>query len=839
MKHPPLLWCRTWLFALCAVGILCGCHAERPAAPAAAGTSPAVPAAAARSSAAPEQAAPAAPATPAAAPAKAEPGGVKDSANDWANWRGPRQDGTSPEKGLPDKFSIDPSDADSNLVWKAPYGGRSCPIIMDGHVYIINGAGGGVTDKERETQQERVLCLDADSGKLLWEHRFNVFLTDIVADRLGWSNPAGDPETGNVYAHGTQGFLFCFSKDGKIVWQHELTEEFGRISGYGGRLAGPAVDGDLVYISMLNSSWGDLAMGGNRFLALDKRTGKVVWWSSTGARPKDTYSSTPVFATINGERLLISGGGDGGVHAFQARTGKKVWSYFFGDGAVNISPIVHGTRVYIGHGESNPDTNRQGRVICLDAAEVKDGEPKLLWHREGIKAKFSSPILHDGRLYVCDLNARMYCLDAETGKDIWKFTYGRNGFGSPVLADGKIYIGAVNSTFNILKPGDKKCERLYEQYFPSRPGEAEVELNGSPAVANGRVYFLTSTDCYCIGKKDRSSASTSAPAEGKADAGDRDGKPAQLLVYPADVTLFPGESADFKVRLYDARGNFLHEAKDVEWSLGPMPPPVPPGGAAAPARPPATGAAPATPPNLQGEIDKEGHLTVAKERPLQFGVVIAKAEGLTGRVRVRVAPGLPFVADFSKVPVGRTPAGWVNTQGKFVMTDHKGKHVLVKTVTNPSPLVARANAFISVPTLSDYTIQSDMMGAKKGDDLPDMGLLANRYHLFLEGNTQRLRLVSWEKLPRIDKSIAYSWKSDTWYTLKLTVELHDGKARVRGKIWETGQSEPQDWTVELEDPVPNRHGSPGLYANAVGVEGEDSPGTPIYFDNVRVTPNKQ
>jgi outer membrane protein assembly factor BamB len=429
------------------------------------------------------------------------------SAGDWADWRGPHQDGTSPEKGLPDDFSIDPNNP-KNLVWQAPYGGRSCPLVMDGHVYIINAAGGGVNAAQRETQQERVLCLDADSGKLLWEHKFNVFLTDIVADRLGWTNLAGDPETGNVYAHGTQGFLFCFSKDGKVLWQHSLTEEFGRISGYGGRLAGPAVDGDLVYVSMLNSSWGDLAMGGDRFLALDKKTGKIVWWASTGARPKDTYSSTPVFATINGERLLISGGGDRGVHAFQARTGKKVWSYFFGDGAVNISPIIKGNLVYIGHGESNPDTNRQGRVVCLDAGQVNNGEPKLVWKRDGIKAKFSSPVLHDGRLYVCDLNARMYCLDAETGKSLWEpaaFPYGRNGFGSPVLADGKIYIGAVNSTFSIIKPGDKKPEKLYEQYFPSAGG-GEVEINGSPAVANGRVYFLTSTDCYCIGKKDAGGA---------------------------------------------------------------------------------------------------------------------------------------------------------------------------------------------------------------------------------------------------------------------------------------------------------------------------------------------
>jgi outer membrane protein assembly factor BamB len=769
-------------------------------------------------------------------------------AGDWADWRGPHEDGVAPDKNLPDKFSLDPKDTDSNLIWKAPYGGRSCPIVMNGRVYIINGAGGGNNSEERAsaegrlTQQERVLCLDADTGKVRWEYKFNVWLTDIVADRLGWTSMAGDPETGNVYAHGTQGFLFGFDKDGKVLWQHSLTEEFGRISGYGGRLSGPAVDGDLVYISMLNSSWGDQAIGGDRFLALDKRTGAVVWWGSTGARPKDTYSSTPVFATINGERLLISGGGDGGVHAFQARTGKKVWSYYFGEGAVNISPVVHGTKVYIGHGESNPDTNRQGRVVCLDAGQVTGGKPKLVWKRDGIKAKFSSPVLHDGRLYVCDLTARMYCLDAETGKDLWRpaFSYGRSGFGSPVWADGKIYVAAVNGPFSILKPGDTRCEQLHEQYFPAGPFGDPV-LNGSPAVANGRVYFLTSDECYCIGKKEHRTSSSSARTEAKADEGDQDGKPAQLQIVPADVTLHPGEETPFRARLYDAKGNFLRDVQP-EWSLGPMPPPVFPAGMA-PARPPAAagggGAAPAGPPDLKGEIDKDGHLTVAKAPPLQFGVVVARAEGLTARARVRVAAVLPFHADFSKVPLGRTPSGWVNTQGKFAMTQLNGRHVLMKTATNPSPLVARANAFITAPGVTNYTVQADVMAEKKGADLPDMGVLANRYHLFLEGNTQRLRLVSWEKLPRVDRSIDKPWKDNTWYTLKLSVEVEGGKAHLRGKFWQRGQDEPSEWTVEFDDAVPNPEGSPGLYANAVGVESEQDPGTPIYFDNVSVTPNKK
>ena len=208
----------------------------------------------------------------------------------------------------------------------------------------------------------------------------NVFLTDIVRVRVGWTTLSGDPETGNVYAHSTGGLLCCFDKDlKKIIWSHSLTEEYGRVSGYGGRLTSPIVDGDLVILSMLNGSWGEMAIGGNRFVAFDKRTGDVVWWNGTGIRVSDTYSSTPVIAVINGERLVISGG-FAGVYAFRVRDGVKVWGYEICHEAVNLTPVVVGNLVYIGHGEEN-DNNTQGSVLCLDASDVKDGKPKLVWQR--------------------------------------------------------------------------------------------------------------------------------------------------------------------------------------------------------------------------------------------------------------------------------------------------------------------------------------------------------------------------------------------------------------------------------------------------------------------------
>src|SRR5262245_42891449 len=299
-------------------------------------------------------------------------------AADWIHWREPEQDGHSREKNLPGDF--DPTKgAKGNVLWKQPFGGRSAPLVMDGRIYIINGVGEGVEEGER------VMCFEEKTGKPIWEYRFNVFHTDIVSSRLGWTTLTADPATGNVYAHATAGLLFCFDgKTGKVLWHRSLTEEFGRISGYGGRIVTPIFDSGLVIVGMVNSSWGDHARASNRFVAFDGKTGEVVWWGDTGTAIKGTYYSSPVIAVIGGQRLLISGGADGGLHAFKVRTGEQVWSYPFSAGVVNGSPIVDGNLVFCSHGEENPEGGPLGRVICVDASQIdpKTKRPKLVWeHR--------------------------------------------------------------------------------------------------------------------------------------------------------------------------------------------------------------------------------------------------------------------------------------------------------------------------------------------------------------------------------------------------------------------------------------------------------------------------
>ena len=332
--------------------------------------------------------------------------GSISEASDWTHWRGPMQNGASPETGLISTWSLE----GENLIWHREFIGRSTPIIVNGRVYVIGRTGKDITE------QEHIACFDAETGDLIWEKKFNVWHSTITFNRLGWSSLGADGETGNIYAHLVSGLLLCFDTDGYVQWQRSLTEEFNRFSGYGGRLHTPVVDGDLVIISMGNRGWAG-APPSHRYVAFNKHTGETAWMARPGGGGQVdlTVYSTPVVTTIDGQRVLIAGNGNGGIFAFKVATGEKVWGFPFSKRGINTSPVVADNRVYVAHSEENVDNTSLGRVACLDARTGKE-----IWRQDGMTAGYASPAVHAGRVYVIDNSANVHCLDARTGKQYWE-----------------------------------------------------------------------------------------------------------------------------------------------------------------------------------------------------------------------------------------------------------------------------------------------------------------------------------------------------------------------------------------------------------------------------------
>lgn len=708
--------------------------------------------------------------------------------SDWAEWRGPARDGISTEKNLPEKWS--PSG--ENLAWKAPYGGRSAPIVMGDHVYLQNTAGAG------ETEQERIMCFNADTGKLLWEHRFNVYLSDVPPHRVGWASPVGDPATGNVYVFGVGGTLIGLNRDGKVLWERSLAEDFGLLTTHGGRTVSPIIDGDLVIISGVTFQWGQHGRGAHRFMAFDKKTGETVYVSAPGGRPYDTTYAPPIIANINGTRLLIQGSSDGFVHAIKPQTGEPVWKYEISKRGLNTGVVVKGTTAILTHSEENLNSSEMGMMVAIDATakgEIKKEQVK--WSTYGWQGGFSSPVIDGDRMYQIDNGANLAAFDLNNGKQLWLKNLGTIQKASPVLADGKLYVGTESGKFYILKPNATGVEVLSDVQLGTEALPDAVI--GSAAVSNGRVYFASSSTLYCIGKKKHDTSSQHATGAAVA-APASSNPPTWVQVVPTELILKPGDKVNFRARLFDAQGNFIREEPAAEWSLD----------------------------QLKGTV-ANGSFTVASDAVGQAGLVKAKVGDITGSASVRVFPPLPWNENFDAIAPNSAPANWVSMTMKFAVRDQNGNKVLAK-LTEGSSLLSRSRAYIGPSDWSNYTVEADISATQKRRQQGDAGVIAQRYVLTLYGNSQMLHIEPWQPETKRTVSIPFAWKPETWYRMKLEVQnLPDGKTRARGKVWPVGEAEPAAWMIERIDPIPNRQGAPGIFGNGLAE---------LYFDNIKVYANK-
>lgn len=716
-------------------------------------------------------------------------------AAEWPNWRGPGQQAVSTETGLVSKWSPE----GENLAWHVPnLIGRSTPVVFDGRV-CANGRAG-----EKINMHEEVACFDAGTGKELWRKRLDVYHTSVPMNRVGWASVVGDPETGNLYAHGVGCLLVAFDRTGKVVWERSLTEELGCYSGFGGRTHTPMVDEDRLLLSFTNTGWGDQGPPRTRTFAFDKKTGALLWVSTPGGQPFDLNTqTTPVVAVVNGQRLLIEGNSDGWIYAIKARTGEKVWGFQLSKSGINTTVAVNGNVVYAAHSEENIDSGVMGRLVAIDATGTGDiTKTHELWRVEELGDGFPSPLYHDGTLYVVDNSANLFALDAKTGKQLWKHKLGTVGKASPVWADGKIYVPETNGRFHILRPKADGVEELdVDEIKVVENGTPRYSENyGSPAIGYGRVYFTTENGLYALGdKKKPFKVVKDKPAPLGEAAADKSAAPAVLQVVPGEVLIRPGEATRFEVRAYDAQGRPVAAPAGVEWSVQ----------------------------GLAGKVDG-GSLTTEAGRA-QVGKVVAKAGALEASARVRSVPPLPWSDDFESYEAGKSPAWWIGAGNKFIVQDAPGGggKVLVKP---PSKVgIHRADTYLGPATLANYTVEADMLGTVQGRRRPDMGLINSGYTLDLMGAHQKIQLRSWASDLRVEKSVPFPWDPNVWYSMKFRVDQQGDKALVRGKVWKKGEPEPQAWTIETEDPHPIRHGSPGLY----GFSQVD-----IQYDNLKVTVNQ-
>ncbi len=748
----------------------------------------------------------------------------------WLSWRGPDQTGVTRETGLPTRIQ-----SAEDALWVADWGGGSTATLANGHLYIMGFQGTGAD------LQEGLACLDPETGKILWTRAFNDFLSDTIYLRYATASPAIDPATGHIFMQGTQGIFAAFDPDGKVLWQHSLMEELGRMTFPNGRTASPLVDGDLVITRGITSNWGAQGAPSDRFYAYDMKTGDLVWSSTPAGRPHDNSYSHPYLTWYKGQRVMIAACGDGSVVCVNTRTGDPIWRVQLAGAGINATVVVHhNDKVIVIYGipYEEPGQLMAFRIPDVDVHAGKPGPVVVdrasveLWSNPDISSSTSSPILAGDRVYATRPTGDLVAVDANTGKVFWTFKLGTEQRNSSPLAAGDVLYAPIlddpaakgegntgeasaRGGFYVLKDKGGSVETLSHVSLVGR-------CMGSPVAYNGKVYIQTSAKVYAFGK---AGANPGLPKPVAETPWPKAGAAKELQIIPSEVLLSPGGKTTFRARKLDSNGLAVADVQDpgqLHWSAY-----VPP-----------TALVKA---HMEAAFNNRGELVAPADAKLSAGAFQADLDGLKGLIRGRVMPHLPIQENFEEFTLNSTttnsvepptafaypPLPWIGARFRFEVRDVDGSKALTKTIDNR--LLQRSTAFIGEPSMKNYTVQADVRSEGRARKMSEVGIINQRYVIVLKGNSQELEVNSNQERLRVAKP--FRWKPNVWYTVKARVDVApDGSGVVHARAWPRGEPEPGTWTIEVPHKTAHNEGSPGLYAFS-------PQNMRVYVDNIQVTAN--
>lgn len=422
-----------------------------------------------------------------------KPTSAKGPETNWPQWRGPNSAGISTEKNLPDEWS-----ATKNVVWKTAIEGRgnSSPIIWGKRVFLTTAIEGDIIPGAKAVEHIRdgkiwvhpdavagnrhhtlkVLCLDRDSGKLLWER--TAYAGRVYDDRhrkgsYASSTPVTDGKY--VYAYFEAEGLYAYDFNGKLIWKTSL----GKLSKVGmGPGTSPTLWGNYLFLQCDQEDGGEEV--GSFIAAVDKRTGKEVWRTP---RLHCKTHATPLLVQANNRTELIASGRES-VISYDPLTGKEWWR---AEGMVSWaipSPVAGHGMVFVTAGSSAK------RALAFRLGGTAD----LVWKYTKGTAYVTSPILYGDYLYLVSDKGIVTCIDAKSGEV--KYDGGRvpipaSFTSSAVAYDGKILLTSEDGDTFVVKAGP-----THEVLRTNSIGEVVL---ASLAIADGKLFIRGDKHLYCIG----------------------------------------------------------------------------------------------------------------------------------------------------------------------------------------------------------------------------------------------------------------------------------------------------------------------------------------------------
>jgi outer membrane protein assembly factor BamB len=453
------------------------------------------------------------------------------AADDWPQFRGPNSSGVSANQGLPVEMG-----PNRNLVWKTELpAGHSSPILVGDSIFLTGYDAGKLF----------VFSLDRSSGRIKWRREVPRPRKEDLHVSNSPASPSAVSDGKNVYAFFTDFGLISFGPDGNERWRLPLGP-FNNPMGMG---ASPVLTGKRLLLNCDQES-------GSYFLSVDKDTGKVLWRAE---RPDFTRGfSTPVLYRPPDGALQAVIAGSRQLTAYDVETGKPVWWVDGLTWQLKPTPVMSKDVIYVQGWAGGADNGEQESVIEFgEALKIMDADhdgriskdefndPKLkadwrsmdldddgylnerdwkqyrnrrsavnalmairlgghgdmtqkslLWRYYKSLPNVPSPLLYQDVLYMMKEGGILTALDPATGEVTRQGRLtGALGpyFASPVAADNKIYALSHEGKLTVIKPG--------RQWEILAVNDLADEANGTPAIADNRLYVRTRGALWCFAQK--------------------------------------------------------------------------------------------------------------------------------------------------------------------------------------------------------------------------------------------------------------------------------------------------------------------------------------------------
>jgi outer membrane protein assembly factor BamB len=388
-------------------------------------------------------------------------------AQEWTRFRGPNGSGLSDAEGIPSRWT------ESDYDWNArlPGAGHSQPVIWGKRIFLTAAA-----DEGRE---RFVVCLRVEDGGIAWKKSYRLSMhSKHQRNSFASSTPAVDEERVYfLFSAPEAGALRALDHDGKEVWSREL----GPLDNKHGDGSSPIVWEDMVVLGCDQD-------GGSFLIAVDRKRGEPRW--RVERQSEVTSYGTPCIYRDGDTTALLFTSQAHGLTGLEARTGKVLWEEKVFDKRTVSSPVLAGGLAMATCGSGGGGNYLV--AVRLGATAGANGS-RVAYQVKQSAPYVPTPIARGDRLFLWNDKGIVSCVEAGTGRSLWRERVEGDFSGSPICIRDRLYAISEAGEVVVVAAADR-----FELLGRTALGE---ESKSTPAVAGGRLYLRTESRLFSLGGK--------------------------------------------------------------------------------------------------------------------------------------------------------------------------------------------------------------------------------------------------------------------------------------------------------------------------------------------------